>query len=79
MFPVMLGFIGDRYARLSGTAFGVAIAMALVGGMLGPYVAGLLGERQGMRASLLIVPSALLLLIPLLGVLSRRLRTAPSV
>ena len=79
MFPVMLGFIGDRYARLSGTAFGVAIAMALVGGMLGPYVAGLLGERQGMRASLLIVPSALLLLMPLLGVLSRRLRTAPSV
>jgi MFS transporter, FHS family, glucose/mannose:H+ symporter len=79
MFPVMLGFIGDRYARLSGTAFGVAIAMALVGGMLFPYIAGLLGERYGMRASLLIVPAALLMLMALLGVLSRRLRSASSV
>ena len=79
MFPVMLGFIGDRYTALSGTAFGVAIAMALVGGMLLPYVAGFLGERYGMRASLLIVPAALLALMSLLGVLSRRLRSAPSV
>lgn len=79
MFPVVLGFIGDRYATLSGTAFGVAIAMALVGGMLFPYVAGFLGERYGMRASLLIVPAALLALMSLLGVLSRRLRSAPSV
>lgn len=79
MFPVVLGFIGDRYAGLSGTAFGLAIAMALVGGMLLPYVAGFLGERYGMRASLLIVPAALLMLMALLGVLSRKLRSAFSV
>lgn len=79
MFPVMLGFIGDRYTALSGTAFGVAIAMALVGGMLLPYIAGFLGERYGMRASLLIVPAALLVLMALIGVLSRKLRTATSV
>lgn len=79
MFPVVLGFIGDRYAGLSGTAFGVAIATALVGGMLLPYVAGLLGERYSMRASLLIVPVALLMLMVLIGVLARRLRSAPSV
>lgn len=78
MFPVVLGFIGDRYAALSGTAFGLAIAMALVGGMLLPYVAGFLGERHGMRASLLIVPAALLMLMGLLGVLSRSVRGAPS-
>jgi MFS transporter, FHS family, glucose/mannose:H+ symporter len=79
MFPVMLGFIGDRYAGLSGTAFGVAIAMALVGGMLFPYIAGFLGERYGMRASLLIVPAALLMLMALLGVLSRRLSSTPLI
>lgn len=79
MFPVMLGFIGDRYAALSGTAFSVAIAMALTGGMLFPYIAGILGARHGMRASLLIVPIALIGLMALLGVLSRRIRTAPSV
>ena len=79
MFPVVLGFIGDRYAALSGTAFGVAIAMALVGGMLLPYIAGFLGERYGMRASLLIVPAALLMLMALLGVLARKLRSAAPV
>jgi fucose permease len=79
MFPVVLGFIGDRYTTLSGTAFGIAIAMALVGGMLLPYVAGFIGEREGMRASLLIVPAALLMLMGLIGVLSRRLRGAISV
>ena len=79
MFPVVLGFIGDRYTALSGTAFGIAIAMALLGGMLFPYVAGFLGEREGMRASLLIVPAALLTLMGLIGVLSRKLRSASSV
>ncbi len=76
-FPNILGFIGDRYATLSGTAFSLAIAMALVGGMLLPYVTGVLGARYGMRGSFVIVPVALVILMALLGVLSRRLR-APS-
>jgi hypothetical protein len=28
-FPVVLGFVGDRYAQLAGTAFSVVIVMAL--------------------------------------------------
>jgi fucose permease len=76
MFPMVLGFIGDRYADLSGTAFSLAIAMALIGGMLLPYVAGILGGRLGMRQSLVIVPVALVMLGILLGVLSRRVRRA---
>jgi MFS transporter, FHS family, glucose/mannose:H+ symporter len=78
-FPTVLGFIGDRYAALSGTAFSLAIAMALVGGMLLPYVAGVLGGRYGLRGSLLIVPAALVTLTILLGILSRRLRAIPNV
>jgi fucose permease len=74
MFPTVLSFIGDRYTTLSGTAFSVAIAMALCGGMLLPYAAGVLGMQYGMRGSFAIVPSALLILAALLGVLSRRLR-----
>jgi FHS family glucose/mannose:H+ symporter-like MFS transporter len=76
MFPTVLGFIGDRYAALSGTAFSLAIAMALVGGMLLPYVTGVLGDKYGMRGSFVIVPVALVMLGLLLGVLSRRLRNA---
>jgi len=76
MFPTVLGFIGDRYAALSGTAFSLAIAMALVGGMLLPYITGVLGGKYGMRGSFVIVPVALVMLGLLLGVLSRRLRNA---
>jgi fucose permease len=74
MFPTVLGFIGTRYAALSGTAFSAAITMALLGGMLLPYTTGILGERFGMRGSFLIVPAALAILGVLLGVLSRALR-----
>ena len=74
MFPTVLSFIGDRYAALSGTAFSLAIAFALLGGMLLPYLAGVLGMRFGMRGSFAIVPAALLALAVLLGALARRLR-----
>jgi fucose permease len=74
MFPTLLSFIGDRYTTLSGTAFSFVIAVALCGGMLLPYTAGVLGMQYGMRGSFAIVPAALLILAGLLGVLSRRLR-----
>ena len=73
VFPVVLGFVGDRYAQLSGTAFSVVIVMALIGGMLLPYATGVLGGIYGLRASFLIVPTALVLLAVLLGVVTRRL------
>lgn len=59
-FPVVLGWIGERYAALSGTAISIALIMALSGGMLLPYLAGVLGGAAGLRSSLVIVPIALL-------------------
>lgn len=73
-FPTVLGFVGERYVALSGTAFSIAIAMALCGGMLMPWLAGVIGEEYGMRGSFAIVPAGLLLLVILLGALSRALR-----
>ena len=52
----------DRYAQLSGTAFSVVIVMALTGGMVLPYVTGVLGASYGLRGSFVIVPVALVLL-----------------
>ena len=75
-FPVVLGFVGDRYAQLSGTAFSVVIVMALTGGMLLPWLTGVLGVTYGLRGSFLIVPVALMLLAALLGVVGGRLGTA---
>lgn len=59
-FPVVVGWIGERYAALSGTAISIALVMALSGGMLFPYLAGVVGDAAGLRSSLLIVPAALL-------------------
>jgi fucose permease len=80
-FPVVLGFVGDRYAELSGTAFSVVIVMALSGGMLLPWLTGVLGATYGLRGSFVIVPAALLLLSVLLAIVASRLgggRPAPA-
>jgi fucose permease len=71
-FPVVLGFVGDRYAHLSGTAFSIVFVMALTGGMLMPYVTGVLGGRYGLRTSFLVVPLALVGIVVLLGVTVRK-------
>lgn len=77
-FPVVLGFVGDRYAQLSGTAFSVVIVMALTGGMILPYTTGVLGASYGLRGSFVIVPIALVLLASLLAVTTSRLASRPA-
>lgn len=72
-FPTILGIVGERYAALSGTAFSLAIAIALTGGMLMPWTAGILGGRYGMHGSFIIVPSALVLLAVLFAMLRPKL------
>ena len=73
-FPTILGIVGERYAEFSGTAFSLVIAMALLGGMLLPWLAGVIGGGYGMRASFVIVPVALVALAFFLSILSRSLR-----
>jgi fucose permease len=72
-FPVVLGFVGDRYTQLSGTAFSIVIVMALTGGMILPYATGVLGASYGLRGSFVIVPTALVLLATMLVVTGSRL------
>jgi FHS family glucose/mannose:H+ symporter-like MFS transporter len=72
-FPVVLGFVGDRYAHLSGTAFGIVIVMALTGGMILPYTTGVLGASYGLRGSFVIVPIAVVALASVLIATTPRL------
>lgn len=65
-FPVILGYVGDRYPTLSGTAFSLVLVMALTGGSILPYITGLLGEAWGLRASFLLLPASLALMFLLL-------------
>jgi fucose permease len=77
-FPVVFGFVGDRYERLSGTALSLVMSMAFTGGMSLPYLVGVLGGAHGMRVSLLVVPACLMLQIILFPMLSRARSRSPS-
>lgn len=48
-FPIMLGIVGHRYTRLSGTAFSFVLVIALLGNMLINYLAGLITQHYGIR------------------------------
>lgn len=54
-FPIILGLIGNRYTKLSGTAFGIAFAIALLGNMIINYLIGVFTNRWGMQAYPLIM------------------------
>ncbi len=79
VFPIILGYVGDRYERLSGTAFGVVLVMALMGGTAMPYVTGVLGDAFGLRPSLAIVPAGLVCVALIFGIARPRLRRPPEV
>lgn len=78
-FPVVLGYVGERYADVSGTALSVVFVMALTGGSVMPWLTGVLGEPFGLRVSFLVLPISLLLQASLLFVALRAARTHPPV
>lgn len=46
-FPVMLGFVGSLYPEVSGTAFSIVLAIALIGNMLINFIMGVVVENYG--------------------------------
>ncbi|MCX6253144.1 MAG: MFS transporter [Bacteroidia bacterium] len=48
-FPMMLGFVGDRYAELSGTAFSLVLFIALLGNTLINYGMGIIAQNFGIQ------------------------------
>jgi fucose permease len=59
-FPLILAFVGNTYAKFSGTAFSLVLACGLVGGMLFPWVTGILAEWIGLRFTFILAPASLL-------------------
>ena len=72
-YPVMLGYIGNLYPKLSGTAFSIVFVMALIGGMILPYLTGILGQSLGLRTSFIIIPISLCCLAILFGIVLKRM------
>lgn len=48
-FPIMLGFVGERYAAFSGTAFSFVFVVALIGNMLINYLTGVIIQTHGVE------------------------------
>jgi MFS transporter, FHS family, glucose/mannose:H+ symporter len=48
-FPVILGYTGELYPRISGTAFSVVIVLALIGNTLMNYLTGILSKVWGIH------------------------------
>ena len=49
-FPIMLGFVGNRFTQLPGTAFGIALVIALLGNILINYIAGIIAGKFGINS-----------------------------
>jgi MFS transporter, FHS family, glucose/mannose:H+ symporter len=48
-YPVTLGFVGDRYAAVSGTAFSIVISVGLIGSMIINYIMGIIVEHYNIQ------------------------------
>jgi fucose permease len=46
-FPIMLGFVGVRYEKLSASAFSFVLTIALLGNMLINYIMGIISNKYG--------------------------------
>jgi len=67
-FPVMLGLAGERYEKLSGTAFSFVLTIALLGNMIINYIMGIISELTGIGNLVLVITFETLIMI-LLGLL----------
>jgi fucose permease len=74
-FPVILGYIGQTYTRLSGTAFSIVITIALLGNVIANYVMGLISQRYGLGVLPYFIMTAVLATLGLLYITKQKYRT----
>lgn len=74
IYPTTLAIVGGRFAALTGTAFSVAIAVGLVGGMLAPWLAGRIAEGSSLRHGFIIPVINCAMIVVLAILVGRELR-----
>jgi len=48
-FPLALGYVGEIYSNLSGTAFSIVLVIALIGNMMINYLVGIISHTYGIK------------------------------
>jgi fucose permease len=77
IYPTTLAAIGEQFPSLSGTAFSLAIATGLVGGMISPWLVGLISQHYSLQIALLVPLFSLFIIIVLQSLLIRKMSPAP--
>ncbi len=71
IFPIILAYLSEHYPDLSGTVIGLAMVLALMGGSIFPYLAGVIGSAFGLRAAFLLMPVAIIMALNLFTIARR--------
>lgn len=77
-FPIMLGFAGERFAALSGTAFSFLFVVALIGNMLVNYAMGLIVHHYGVDHLTTVSYITTAVMATLFYFITQRLKTNPK-
>jgi MFS family permease len=72
-FPVLLGYVGEIYADLSGTAFSIVFVIALMGNTLINYFVGIIAHNFGIQNYLSILLIAVVLMLILLSIVLKKI------
>ncbi|RPE09752.1 MFS transporter [Chitinophaga lutea] len=73
-FPIMLGFVGEKYASHSGTAFSFVLVIALIGNMLVNYMMGLVVQHYGVQHLTTVALAEWLVMLTLCSTIVRRIK-----
>lgn len=74
-FPLMLGSVGSRFEKLSGTAFSLVLVIALTGNMLINYVMGAVAQAYGIRHLVTVALIEWLVMVFLCAAILKKLKT----
>jgi len=74
-FPVILGYIGQLYANLSGTAFSISLVIALTGNTLLNYLFGIIANRYTISSLPVLLLACIICMLVLLILIKQIIRS----
>jgi fucose permease len=73
-FPIMLGFVGNCYKELSGTAFSLVLVIALLGNMIINYCMGIIAQNYGIQHLITVAFAELIAMILLCTAILKKIK-----
>jgi MFS family permease len=72
-FPIILGYVGELYAEISGTAFSLVIVLALTGNTLLNYLVGIISKSQGIDSFPLLLAVCVIMMAILFALVFKKI------